>query len=405
MINVQEWAEIRHLHVAEGLSQRAIADRLGVARKTVARALGSEGPPSYSRSPGPSALDVFEPRVRALLSAFPTMPATVIAERVGWAGSASWFRKRVALLRPEYAPRDPADRLEHAPGDQAQCDLWFPPARIPLGAGLAGSPPVLVVVASYSRLITARMLPSRTTPDLLAGMWSLLSEQFGAVPKRLLWDNEAGIGRRGRLADGVAAFTGTLATKLVQAKPFDPETKGVVERANGFLETSFLPGRTFLSPADFNAQLQEWLPIANQRTVRSLHARPVDLIDTDRARMLPVPLVPPVLGHRVRIRLGRDYFVRIAGSDYSVDPVMIGRMVDVVADLEHVRISGDGRRVGNHLRSWTSAATVIDADHVRSAVRLRSAFQHRSPEQDPLARDLSDYDRAFGINIQDGAAS
>lgn len=121
--------------------------------------------------------------------------------------------------------------------------------------------------------------------------------------------------------------------------------------------------------------------------------------------MLPVPPVPPVLGHRVRILLGRDYFVRIAGSDYSVDPIAIGRMVHVVADLEHVRISGDGRRVGNHLRSWTSAATVIDADHVRSAGRLRSAFQHCTPEQDPLARDLSDYDRAFGITIQDGAAS
>ena len=166
------------------------------------------------------------------------MPASVIAERVGWAGSASWFRKRVALLRPEYAPRDPADRLPHLPGDQAQCDLWFPPARIPLGSGQVGSPPVLVVVASFSRLITARMLPSRTTPDLLAGMWSLLSEQFGAVPKRLLWDNEAGIGRHGRFADGVAAFTGTLATRIVQAKPFDPETKGIVERANGYLETS-----------------------------------------------------------------------------------------------------------------------------------------------------------------------
>ncbi|WP_245631594.1 IS21 family transposase, partial [Curtobacterium ammoniigenes] len=293
---MQEWAEIRHLHVAEGLSQRAIADRLGVARKTVARALGSEGPPEYSRPSGPSAFDVFEPRVRALLTSFPTMPATVIAERVGWVGSASWFRKRIAVLRPEYAPRDPADRLEHAPGDQAQCDLWFPPARIPLGAGLAGSPPVLVVVASYSRLITARMLPSRTTPDLLAGMWSLLSEQVGAIPKRLLWDNEAGIGRHGRLADGVAAFTGTLATKLVQAKPFDPETKGVVERANGFLETSFLPGRSFGSPGDFNAQLWDWLPVANRRTVRSLHARPVDLLDTDRERMLPVPPVAPLLG-------------------------------------------------------------------------------------------------------------
>jgi hypothetical protein len=363
--------------------------------------LAAELPPKFSRPRGPSEFDVFESRVRALLVQFPSMPASVIAERVGWAGSASWFRKRVALLRPEYAPKDPADRLTHAPGDQAQCDLWFPPAGIPLGAGQVGSPPVLVMVASFSRFITARMLPTRTTPDLLAGMWSLLVEQLGAVPKRLLWDNEAGIGRRGHLADGVAGFCGTLATRLVQCKPFDPESKGVVERANGFLETSFLPGRSFTSPADFNAQLVAWLSTANQRRVRVLRARPVDLLEADRAAMLALPPVPPVLGHRTRIRLGRDYFVRVAGSDYSVDPTVIGLMVDATADLESVTVAAGGRLVGNHARSWVSAATVIDPVHVEVAARLRAAFQQPSSTkpEDPLQRDLADYDRAFGVAL------
>ncbi len=62
----------------------------------------------------------------------------------------------------------------------------------------------------------------------------------------------------------------------------------------------------------------------------------------------------------MRIRLGRDYFVRIAGSDYSVDPVMVGRMVDAVADLGQVTITGDGRTLGSHVRCWASAVTVID---------------------------------------------
>jgi len=365
----------------------------------VRRALAAEEPPGYFRPAAPSAFDVFEARVRMLLVQFPSMPASVIAERVGWVGSASWFRKRVAALRLEYAPKDPADRLAHLPGDQAQCDLWFPPAPIPLGSGQVGSPPVLVVVASFSRFVTARMLPSRTTPDLLAGMWVLLSEQLGAVPKRLLWDNETGIGRRGRLAEGVAGFCGTLATRLVQCKPFDPESKGIVERANGFMETSFLPGRTFLSPADFNAQLTGWLPLANQRSVRSLRARPVDLVEADLTAMLALPPVPPASGHRTRIRLGRDYFVRIAGSDYSVDPIVIGRMVEATAGLETVTITADGRLVGHHARSWTSAATVIDPTHVESAARLRAAFQQPSSTEDPLRRDLADYDRAFGVSL------
>ena len=73
----------------------------------------------------------FEPAVRQLLVTTPDMPATVIAERVGWTGSITWFRDNVRRLRREHRPADPADRLIWLPGDAVQCDLWFPPVRIP----------------------------------------------------------------------------------------------------------------------------------------------------------------------------------------------------------------------------------------------------------------------------------
>ena len=83
--------------------------------------------------------------------------------------------------------------------------MWFAETKIPVDGRLVMLP-VLVIVASFSRFITARMIPTRTTGDLLAGMWSLLSDQLGAVPKRLIWDNETGIGRRNRFAEGVTGF-------------------------------------------------------------------------------------------------------------------------------------------------------------------------------------------------------
>lgn len=388
---------IRRL-AAEGEPKARIAARLGISRTTVIKAVNSVGPPRYERSPRPTSFTPFEAEVRRLLTETPSMPATVLAERVGWEGSIRWFRDNVARLRPEHAPVDPADRLEWAAGDAVQCDLWFPPKKIPLEDGTRALLPVLVMVAAYSRFVTARMIPTRKTEDLLLASWELI-QQIGAVPRRLIWDNEAGIGRAGRLAQGVAAFAGTLATQVVQLRPYDPESKGIVERRNGWFETSFMPGRTFTSPADFNLQLADWLVQANSKKVRTIKAAPVELIDQDRAAMLPLPPIPLQLGWRERIRLGRDYYVRLDASDYSVDPTVIGRLVDVTADLDRVRVRLDGRVVAEHARLWARGSTVTDPAHVETAKRLRQQFQQPRHVSviDDLSRDLADYDRAFGI--------
>jgi hypothetical protein len=126
---------------------------------------------------------------------------------------------------------DPVSRTTYRPGELAQCDLWFPEADIPLGYGQTGRPPVLVMVSGYSRVIAARMLPSRRTGDLIDGHWRLLTG-WGAVPRMLGWDNEAGIGK-GRVTSEFAAFAGLPATKIYLCRPRDPEAKGLVERANG----------------------------------------------------------------------------------------------------------------------------------------------------------------------------
>jgi hypothetical protein len=397
---VQDWAEIRHLHLSEGMSVRAIAKHLKLSRVTVTRAVAATSPPRYERPSGASSFDAVEAEVRLLLRGTPTMPATVLAERVAWSGSMSWFRKKVAALRPEVAPKDPADRITYRCGDQAQCDLWFPPVDIPLGDGQVGRPPVLVIGGSYSRFISAVMLPSRTTPDLLAGMWVLLSQQLQGIPHRLIWDNETGIGRRNRLADGVTAFCGALGTRIVQLKPFDPESKGIVERSNQYLETSFLPGRTFTSIADFNRQLEEWLSTANARIVRSLRVSPNNRIGADRAAMLPVPPAPP-LGFTSQLRLPRDYYVRVFGNDYSVNPTAIGRMVDVHADLSRVTVRHGGVTVAEHDRVMGAAHVVTDPAHVTAAATMRTQFQTPTPAEaaDALQRDLADYDTAFGVSF------
>jgi hypothetical protein len=395
---VEDWALIRRL-VADGVPQRQVARDLGIGRSTVERAVASARPPKYERPTVATAFTPFEPLVRQLLITTPDMPATVLAERVGWTGSITWFRDNVRRLRPDHRPVDPADRLTWLPGDAAQCDLWFPPQKIPLEDGTTALLPVMVITAAHSRFMLAQMIPTRHTHDLLLGMWELL-QQLGRVPRRLIWDNESGIGRGKRHAEGVGAFTGTLATTLQRLKPYDPESKGIVERRNGFFETSFMPGRVFASPADFNTQLADWLSLANARVVRTTKTRPVDRLNADRAAMLPLPPVAPAVGWVNRVRLGRDYYVRLDSCDYSVDPAVIGRFIDVTADLSRVEVRHEGRLVAAHDRVWARGMTITDPVHVTAAMVLREHYQQPRPALDPhhgLVRDLADYDRAFGL--------
>ncbi len=420
---MEDWAEVRRLHRAEGLAIKAIVRRTGLARNTVRAALASDDPPRYRRAARGSQVDVFEPEVRRLLGEFPDMPATVLAERVGYSGSASVFRARVATLRPLFRPADPADRTQYRPGEIVQCDLWFPPRVVPVPGGELLAPPVLTMVSAYSRWVMARAVPTRGSGDLLAGMWSLLTG-LGGVPKVLVWDNEAGIGQHRRLTVAARGFAGTLGTRIWQARPRDPETKGVVERANRYLQTSFLPGRVFTGPEDFNDQLGAWLVRANTRLVRATGHTPAELVGTDRAAMGVLPPVPPRPVPPAVVRLGRDYYVRAAGNDYSVDPAVIGRMVSVEVDLSRVRVSCAGRPVADHPRSWAHARTVTDPDHLAAARSLRHEYQTRTRAAGPAAgttstdsakgwqvgnrvaqRSLSDYDQLFGLEPPAAAAA
>jgi transposase len=406
VLSVEDWAEIRRLHRAERMPIKVIARVLGCSKNTVKTALGAEGPPAYRRHSTGSVVDAVEPRIRELLQACPTMPATVIAERIEWRYSIRTLSTRVAELRPIYLPPDPASRTSYLAGEIAQCDFWFPPIKLPVGFGQTRIPPqlpVLTMITGYARWALAVLLPSRRLEDLYAGWWRLL-QQLGAVPRVLVWDGEAAVGRwRARQPELTAAcqgFRGVLGTKVLICKPADPEAKGIIERLHDYLERSFLPGRTFASPLDFNTQLQAWLGMANRRRKRSLGCAPADRIAADRAAMLALPPVPPATGWEHPLRLPRDHYVRLDSNDYSVHPIAIGRRVVVRADLDRVRVWCEGDLVADHLRVWARHQTISDPAHVRAAQLLRQqrfALVQPATETEVEQRRLADYDTALGV--------
>jgi transposase len=120
-MSVEDWAEIRRLHRSEGMPIKAIARVLGVGRNTVRKALAAEGPPEYQRPGKGSKVDAVEPQIRELLAAYPRMPATVIAERIGWEHGITILKDRIRELRPLYLPPDPSGRTQYLAGELAQC--------------------------------------------------------------------------------------------------------------------------------------------------------------------------------------------------------------------------------------------------------------------------------------------
>ena len=131
MISIEDWAEIRRLHRAEGVPIKEIARRLNISRNTVRAALASDRPPKYERGPRGSVVEPFEPQIRALLAEYPKMRATVIAERIEWPYTMNPLRIRVREIRPEYAGVDPVDREALGPAFgvdevvRATSDRWI----------------------------------------------------------------------------------------------------------------------------------------------------------------------------------------------------------------------------------------------------------------------------------------
>jgi len=266
VLNVEDWAEIRRLHRAEVMPIKVIARVMGCSRNTVRAALRSAGAPAYVRSGPGSVMDEVEPRIREMLAVWRTMPATVVAERIGWEHSIRVLRARVSELRPVSLPPDPASRTAYVAGEIAQCDFWFPDIEVPVG-------------------------------------WWQLIAALGAVPRVLVSNGEGAVGRwrakRQELTGDCQAFRGVLGAKVVVCRPGDPEAKGVVERFHDYLERSFLPGRTFTSPDDFNVRVSSWITgQANQRRKRSLGCAPSERIGADLAAMVTLPPVAPSLAGR-----------------------------------------------------------------------------------------------------------
>jgi transposase len=395
VLNVERWAELRREHFVRGVGIKELVRRYGIDRNTVRRALRSDHPPRYERPSRSSKLDPFKEEIHGLLGRDPRLTGVRVRELIeplGFQGSKTIVDDYLREVRPLFERPRTHQRTVYRPGEICQWDLWEPSEHVPVGHGQTRRAWVVVACLGYSRAGAGALIFSKEAPDVLWGMgrclWSL-----GALPELLVWDREGCLHvGGGRPTDVYAAFCGQLKVDWLFCEAADPQAKGVVERLQGYLETNFEPGRRFANELDFQLQLDAWFGRANGRTHKTLRARPVDRLIEERAVMRALPESEPGVDRRWVIRVPPDPHLRFDTNDYSLDPNLVGRRVEVRASQrELTAVALDtGELACSHQRSFAKNRTITALQHAR-ALRERRG----EPEAEPVVeqRPLAVYDR------------
>ena len=391
MLDVERWAELRREHFVRGVSIKELARRQGIDRNTVRRALRSDRPPRYERARRPSKLDPFKEEIQALLREDPKLPGVRVRELLeplGFDGGKTIVDDYLREVRPLFLPKRSFQRTVYRPGEICQWDLWQPSQPVPVGYGQVRRAWVVVACLGYSRAGAGALIFSKEAVDVLWGMGRCLWS-FGALPERLVWDREGCLhAGGGRPSGAYAAFCGQLPVDWHFCEPSDPQAKGAVERLQGYLETSFEPGRRFANHLDFQLQLDHWFAKANARTHRTLRARPVDRLVEEQEVMRPLPGQQPDSDRRWVMRVAADPHLRFDTNDYSLDPNLVGRRVEVRASQREIAAVAldTGELACRHERVFAKNRMITALEHARTLrERRRQPASEIVVEQRPLA--------------------
>ena len=351
MLGVEQWAEIRRMGHVEGLSQREIHRRTGIHRDTIRRALASAEPPSYGpRPPRPSKLDPFRTR---------SPPARRRADALGRADprgdrGLGYRRGQTILddllreLRPRYLPPPRTfQRTVYRPGELCQFDLCEPRQEIPVGHGQTRRGFIVTAELPYSRAFAGALVFSK----------QLVGHRLGDEPlprpaRRAAREGWSGTARaRSTAAAGGRPWTSppSAVSSRSAGSSSIPATARPRARSSAATASSTAtsrPGGSFANPLDFQDQLDRWSERSTGARHRTTRAIVSERLAGEHQQMRPAAGPMPDADRRWVIRVPPQPYLRFDRNDYSLDPRLVGRRVEVRAGQ-----SRDQRRRARHRRA------------------------------------------------------
>jgi len=371
VIRLSQWAEIRHMHMVDGVPKKEVARRLGLDIKTVRRALERDVAAVKRESPRRvRRLDPWREKIKGWLLDEPKITAKRIGRllpaEVGGI-QARTIRKYVAELRAEVSPKEAFIHRTHAPGDTMEVDFgesWV------VVAGEKHKVKYLVVTLPASNTYFAKAYPAERIECLLDGIASAFA-WFGGLPRRVVLDNTSLAVKKvlkgtERIENQMFhAFRGAWPVHADFCAPGKGWEKGSVERGVEYVRANvFRPMPRVGSWDELNTLIMKelerdldsrWLP--DGRTARQAlvaereHLRPLPDYRPDTCRVLTC--VSNKYGH-----------VNVDRSTYSVPTRHARQPVTVKLFHDEVVIAFRGEVVAQHERTFREGSTVIEPLHV-----------------------------------------
>lgn len=365
-------AEILRLRYVDGLSTRAIAKQLSMARRTVRSILGEKRPRHRSvveRVTRESILSPYESEIKTRLKSDPDLRAPGLLEHLrllGYRGGVTVLRDRMRALRPRphievfssFTQIRPAERLEV---DWAHMGYALP--------GMPREVSVFVAVMVYSRMMYLEFTLSRAMGSFLRCMDRALFF-FGGLTAVDVFDNmkTVVIGRvvgQPVFAPRFVEYARVRGFAISATLPRTPTGKPFVERGIGFVRERFVPGRRFSTLQDLRLQGDQWREsFANRREHETTGKVPQLVFEHQEKPLLrAIPQQPFDTDDLWPTGVDKTHQVFFDRNHYTVPWRLAGQQLLVRADDEWVRALLGPKQVARHARCWSVGEHVRDDAH------------------------------------------
>jgi len=354
-------------------SQRRIANRFAVDRKTVAKVIAEHeqartGESPKQRKPRKSVLDPFEDQVVQLLERYPDLTAVRMVEelrRLGFQGGYTIVKNRLRDLRRH--PRKLVRRFETGPGVQSQMD--YSTYEIDFTAEGKRRVHAFSYILGYCRRQYVHFVERQDFTTTIREHVAAFTYLQG-VAADCLYDNMKVVvsgheGEQPIYNPHFLAFATYYGFRPVACRPRHPQTKGKIERPFWYLEQNLLNGRTFSSLQHLNETTSWWLAhVADVRVHKTTQRTPLDLYQEELPHLLPLPEKPYDTAEVVYRTVNPEGFITYRQNFYSVPWQRIGQLLPVrLTETEVIVYDPDIREMARHQRLPASATGNYSTHH------------------------------------------